>query len=696
MQFPTLPSWIRNAQPGVINDDSPFPPLKPKKRTSTGKRDSAISSLLREETFSYPENGYPNHKNAQVSVYSGQAPPPSSSTTFHLSQQLSQPQFQSFQSFQPFQPNRGSDERLQNILGSDLNVLSHKNKKELTLDILHSNFSPRPDVAVHQDFLPIERHGKRTGSLGSERSPGACGDHSQYSSLDSVSTSKSIPTYELMAPTAPYPTRDFGQIFTPSTERKLSTMLADLKQDVENHRVRDSRAPTAIYVVSSPSDCRQALGKNTCNVPGGMQGESTVPLGEEPLGSPRDDLSLRDNLRDSDETANTSVDYVGGQLYVVNKEEHADVDQRLSTISSILSKNHPEHAEDDEIEKELERQLESLKNCSKVSLDSNLRHNDSYSSALETQAGSGAIHAMLATDLNCVESQNELVSHSQPIQEVVTPFFGKRENERFDQLDPITPLQTQLQEDEDGIHETPDTIKPLSPKTHHLALELKDLQLCQEQEVNPPRSLSNQDDTKSEEILGSSVPEEFEAFPRSALYPAFPLFRTSGVDKALPGTGLCRSCHTEFRTDAKGADRPIFSKSGELSGQWHRGCFQCSYNSCNIFFDKSTTPYVLLDNPFCHHHYHSLNGTLCSLCNMGIEGECIENELRRKWHTNCLTCSRCRNCIQDDYYCVKNEIFCEKDATLLIEERKNLGLHTSDKVEKRRTRLMYLGLGPNF
>ena len=46
---------------------------------------------------------------------------------------------------------------------------------------------------------------------------------------------------------------------------------------------------------------------------------------------------------------------------------------------------------------------------------------------------------------------------------------------------------------------------------------------------------------------------------------------TIATKDPLPsGTGPCRSCHESISPDAKGQLRAIYSKTGELSGQWHR------------------------------------------------------------------------------------------------------------------------------
>ncbi|KAF8000934.1 hypothetical protein HF325_004723 [Metschnikowia pulcherrima] len=75
---------------------------------------------------------------------------------------------------------------------------------------------------------------------------------------------------------------------------------------------------------------------------------------------------------------------------------------------------------------------------------------------------------------------------------------------------------------------------------------------------------------------------------------------------------------------------------------------------------------------------------------MGIEGECIENELKQKWHLSCLKCTKCLGVISNDYFLVNHQIVCEADASSFIADLRNAGLTTLDKVEKRRTRMLFI------
>lgn len=166
---------------------------------------------------------------------------------------------------------------------------------------------------------------------------------------------------------------------------------------------------------------------------------------------------------------------------------------------------------------------------------------------------------------------------------------------------------------------------------------------------------------------------------------ATPLAAAPAALPCAPGQGPCRTCHQPILPHSKGAQKAIFSKTGELSGQWHRGCFECLHGGCAVHFHKGVQCYAFNDQPYCHSHYHELNGTLCQRCNGGIEGECIENELSHKWHLQCLTCHHCGRGIREDYYVINGQVHCEADAL----ERMAAGAR-QDKIQKRRTRLMFV------
>ena len=223
-------------------------------------------------------------------------------------------------------------------------------------------------------------------------------------------------------------------------------------------------------------------------------------------------------------------------------------------------------------------------------------------------------------------------------------------------------------------HSFNDSVKPLSPKNHEVEAELEGINFRISDADGSPSQFMNQEFSN----------QTSQGIEEQTFYP--------------PGEGPCRSCNYSIIPGSKGSQKAIFSKTGELSGQWHRSCFACSYDGCGISFNKHVQCYALDNFPYCHHHYHLLNNTLCEACSLGIEGECIENELEQKWHLQCLKCQKCHDLINTDYYLINGNIFCERDASSIINDKQRYtdshgqvkGLSGQDRIEKRRTRVLFL------
>lgn len=148
--------------------------------------------------------------------------------------------------------------------------------------------------------------------------------------------------------------------------------------------------------------------------------------------------------------------------------------------------------------------------------------------------------------------------------------------------------------------------------------------------------------------------------------------------KYPPGEGPCRKCGLEINT------KPIYSKSGELSGQWHRACFTCT--SCDLKFSKKINCFVLNDEPYCEYHFHVQNNSLCKICADGIVGECLVDDSNDRYHVDCLKCSNCSNPINNDYLSINNKIYCEPCAYVFTNSNNDL----TSKIEKRRTRIGFI------
>ena len=154
---------------------------------------------------------------------------------------------------------------------------------------------------------------------------------------------------------------------------------------------------------------------------------------------------------------------------------------------------------------------------------------------------------------------------------------------------------------------------------------------------------------------------------------------------------------TTAKGDCKGCGEPIKGRSvssadGRLTGRYHKQCFRCK--TCSEPFQTSTF-YVINDAPYCEHHYHKLNGSICSTCDRGIEGQYLESESQQKFHPHCLTCSDCKRTLRNQHFEMNGKVYCERDAFRRAQQGRFLGPGSagggSNKMERRTTRLMMMG-----
>lgn len=125
--------------------------------------------------------------------------------------------------------------------------------------------------------------------------------------------------------------------------------------------------------------------------------------------------------------------------------------------------------------------------------------------------------------------------------------------------------------------------------------------------------------------------------------------------------GPCRGCGDMIM------GKSVSSADGRLTGRYHKSCFVC--HQCRAPFQTADF-YVLEDRPYCTQHYHERNGSLCSTCNTGIEGQYLEvNERtvrggsgRQKFHPECLRCTTCRIVLNGEYFEWNGLVYCERDA----------------------------------
>ncbi|OKL62945.1 hypothetical protein UA08_01767 [Talaromyces atroroseus] len=123
----------------------------------------------------------------------------------------------------------------------------------------------------------------------------------------------------------------------------------------------------------------------------------------------------------------------------------------------------------------------------------------------------------------------------------------------------------------------------------------------------------------------------------------------------------CRGCGQGI------VGKSVSSADGRLTGRYHKACFVCF--TCRSPFETSDF-YVLDDHPYCAQHYHELNGSVCSTCKKGIEGQYLETIEQstygsgnpQKFHPDCLTCRTCRVVLRGDYFEWNGQVYCERDA----------------------------------
>jgi hypothetical protein len=155
-----------------------------------------------------------------------------------------------------------------------------------------------------------------------------------------------------------------------------------------------------------------------------------------------------------------------------------------------------------------------------------------------------------------------------------------------------------------------------------------------------PRQMSNAGDDRPKQLTSRHVPKRSH---------------TMGANK-----GTCRGCQNTIASYQKS----VSSADGRLTGKYHKECFAC--HTCKSPFATADF-YVLQDLPYCAHHYHELNGTLCVGCGKGIEGQYLESNNNKistssKFHAHCLACATCRCPLRDDYFEFNGKVYCERDA----------------------------------
>jgi hypothetical protein len=142
-----------------------------------------------------------------------------------------------------------------------------------------------------------------------------------------------------------------------------------------------------------------------------------------------------------------------------------------------------------------------------------------------------------------------------------------------------------------------------------------------------------------------------------------------------PGTRpICRGCNKSIE------GKSVKAADGRLTGRWHKQCFTC--RTCTQPF--ATADFYVIDNqPYCEHHYHEANGSLCAGCHRGIEGQYLETTstaesrggppIEKKFHPRCFTCVDCKLVLADDYFEIKGRVYCERHALAAMRSQPRMG-----------------------
>ncbi|ETI28947.1 hypothetical protein G647_01399 [Cladophialophora carrionii CBS 160.54] len=208
---------------------------------------------------------------------------------------------------------------------------------------------------------------------------------------------------------------------------------------------------------------------------------------------------------------------------------------------------------------------------------------------------------------------------------------------------------------------------PLRPKLPEVSPDSPTDPLFQEGRLSPiPDSAYHPQD--SLDAL-PSIHVEPETNPEPAQTPEpRPVVRNK-AKLSVPNKGVCRGCAQLILVGQKS----VSSADGRLTGRYHKDCFVCQ--TCKSAFPTAEF-YVHNDHPYCAHHYHELENSLCATCGKGIEGLYMETANvagrgKEKHHPECLKCTTCKIRLDHDYFELSGKVYCERDAFRLASSPKS-------------------------
>jgi len=193
----------------------------------------------------------------------------------------------------------------------------------------------------------------------------------------------------------------------------------------------------------------------------------------------------------------------------------------------------------------------------------------------------------------------------------------------------------------------------------------------------PPKTASDFDTYRTASPSPIGGPPQIRAppppFPPAQLHtqPHTPNIRRPNTPGTRP---VCRGCNKSIE------GKSVKAADGRLTGRWHKQCFTC--RTCTQPF--ATADFYVIDNqPYCEHHYHEANGSLCAGCHRGIEGQYLETTstaesrggppIEKKFHPRCFTCVDCRLVLADDYFEIRGRVYCERHALAAMRTQPRMG-----------------------
>jgi len=194
----------------------------------------------------------------------------------------------------------------------------------------------------------------------------------------------------------------------------------------------------------------------------------------------------------------------------------------------------------------------------------------------------------------------------------------------------------------------------------------------------PPKSSNNLELPRAASPLLSNQPPKIRAPPPPFPPPAHPETRRPAPPVRRPTTPgirpVCRGCSKTIE------GKSVKAADGRLTGRWHKQCFTC--RTCEQPFATADF-YVIENQPYCEHHYHEANGSLCAGCHHGIEGQYLETTSSadtngglptdKKFHPKCFTCVDCKMVLADDYFEIKGRVYCERHALAAMRSSPRIG-----------------------